>query len=214
MALTLILVRHGESRANNDKFFAGQLDVELSSLGVKQAEITAEYVTNAYKIDKIYSSTLRRAFCTAMAISKRTGLDIIPCKELCEIYSGDWQGLHFDELQERFADSYGVWVNDIGHAVCPSGESVKELSCRVLGAIERIAFENPNGTVVVTTHATPIRAVLCKLRGYDVSDMRKIPWGSNASVTVLEFDGKNWSIKLESNDDHLADLKTRFPSNV
>ena len=54
MSLTVILVRHGESRANNEKFFAGQLDVELSELGRKQADTTARYVTETFKIDKIY----------------------------------------------------------------------------------------------------------------------------------------------------------------
>ena len=106
--LTLILVRHGESRANNEKFFAGQLDVELSPLGHKQAEITAKYVADNYNIDKIYSSTLSRAYDTARAISSLTGIKIIPHDELCEINSGEWQGLHFDELQEKYADSYAI----------------------------------------------------------------------------------------------------------
>lgn len=215
MALTLILVRHGESLANNEKFFAGQLDVELSELGRRQAEMTAEYVASAYKIDKIYSSTLRRAYDTAKAISERTNLEIIPRGELREIYSGEWQGLHFDELQEKFAESYGVWINDIGRAEPPSGESVAELYGRAWRAIESIAAENGDGsTIVVSTHATPIRAILCRLHGYAVEDMKNIPWGSNASLAVLELDGATWSIKLAGYDEHLKDLKTRFPANV
>ena len=212
--LTVILVRHGESRANNEKFFAGQLDVELSELGRKQADMTAKYVTDTYKIDKIYSSPLRRAYDTAKAIAERTGLDIIPRDDLREIDSGKWQGLHFDELEEKYAKSYGVWLHDIGNAQTPDGESVKELYDRAWSAIEAIAEENISGVVAVSTHATPIRAILCRLRGYNAENMKNIPWGSNASVAVIEFDGKEWQIKLEGYDDHLAALKTSFPANV
>lgn len=212
--LTLILVRHGESRANNEKFFAGQLDVELSELGRKQADMTAKYVTEAYKIDKIYSSPLRRAYDTAKAIAERTGLDIITRDDLREINSGKWQGLHFDELEEKYAERYGVWLHDIGNAKTPDGESVKELYDRAWSAIEAIAAENSAGVVAVSTHATPIRSIICRLRGYTAENMKNIPWGSNASIAVLEFDGNAWQIKLEGYDDHLAALKTSFPANV
>ena len=212
--LTLILVRHGESRANNEKFFAGQLDVELSELGKKQADMTAKYVTDTYKIDKIYSSPLSRAHDTANAISKLTNVDVISRDDLKEINSGEWQGLHFDELQEKYADSYGVWINDIGKAQTPSGESVRELYDRIWGAIDGIARENPDGAVVISTHATPIRAILCKLHGYSPEEMKNISWGSNASLTIVTYDGGRWSLVCESYDEHLANLKTRFPSNV
>ena len=212
--LTLILVRHGESRANNEKFFAGQLDVELSELGRHQAEVTAKYVTDTYKIDKIYSSPLRRAYDTAKAIAERTGLDIIPRDDLREIDSGKWQGLHFDELEEKYAEGYGVWLHNIGNAKTPDGESVKELYDRAWSAIEAIAEENPSGVVAVSTHATPIRAILCRLHGCTADHMKNIPWGSNASIAIIEFDSDKWQIKLEGYDDHLATLKTSFPANV
>ena len=214
MPTTLILVRHGESRANNEKFFAGQLDVELSSLGFKQADLTAEYIASTYKVDKIYSSSLSRAYDTAKAISKRVGVPIISSDALREINSGEWQGLHFDKLQKKYAVSYSVWINDIGKAQTPSGESVKELYDRIWGAIDGIARENPDGTVVISTHATPIRAIICKLHGYSAEEMKNISWGSNASVTVVMYDGGRWSLVCESYDEHLANLKTRFPSNV
>ena len=212
--LTLILVRHGESCANNEKFFAGQLDVELSELGRRQAELTAEYIASSYKVDRIYSSSLSRAYDTAKAISARVGVPIISSDALREIDSGEWQGLHFDELEEKYAEGYGVWLHNIGNAKTPCGESVKELYDRVWSAIEAIAEENPSGVVAVSTHATPIRAILCRLHGCTADHMKNIPWDSNASIAVIEFDGGNWHIKLEGYDDHLAALKTSFPTNV
>ncbi|MBQ2702221.1 MAG: histidine phosphatase family protein [Clostridia bacterium] len=122
---TLILVRHGESAANGKGCFAGQLDIPLSERGREQAVRTADYIAKTYSVDKIYSSDLSRAYDTAKPIAKAFGLEIIKDKNLREICSGDWQGLSFDELQEKYADSYGVWLKDIGNAVCPNGETVK-----------------------------------------------------------------------------------------
>ena len=55
---TFILTRHGQSTANVTTLFAGQLDPKLTELGAKQAEKMSDWITQNYKIDKIYSSDL------------------------------------------------------------------------------------------------------------------------------------------------------------
>ena len=211
---TLILVRHGESAANGKGCFAGQLDIPLSERGREQAVRTAEYIAKTYSVDKIYSSDLSRAYDTAKPIAKAFGLEIIKDKNLREICSGDWQGLSFDELQEKYADSYGVWLKDIGNAVCPNGETVKILSERVFQAIERIANENEGKTIVITTHATPIRTICCKMKGLPVEELKNVPWVSNASVSVVTVEKNDWKLSEVSIDEHLKGLQTRFPANV
>ena len=61
---TLILVRHGQSESNLKHIFCGQTDVKLTEKGHAQAKKTAEYIIKNYKIDKIYSSDLQRAYDT------------------------------------------------------------------------------------------------------------------------------------------------------
>ena len=112
----ILLVRHGESGANKDKFFAGHLDIDLSELGYKQAKCTADYIAKTYKVDMVYSSDLLRAYHTAETIAKMTGNSLKKKESLREINAGEWQGLVFDELQKKYADSYGVWLTDIGRA--------------------------------------------------------------------------------------------------
>ena len=50
---TLILIRHGESEANRNNVFAGHINPDLQNKGLKQAERTAKYITENYKVDKI-----------------------------------------------------------------------------------------------------------------------------------------------------------------
>lgn len=145
----LLLIRHGESEANNNGFFAGQYDAPLMPKGIEQAEKTAKYIVERYAPTKIYASDLKRAYCTAVPISKLIGVDIITNQGIREIYAGKWQQMSFDELEKKFSDEYTVWLNDIGNACCNDGESVKELSERVMTTLTAIAEENHGETIAV-----------------------------------------------------------------
>ena len=56
----IIIVRHGQSIGNATKTVLGHTDLDLSDLGYKQAEVTANELKNE-KIDLIVSSDLKRA---------------------------------------------------------------------------------------------------------------------------------------------------------
>lgn len=211
---TLLLVRHGESEANRLKFFAGNTDVSLDEKGIEQAKRTGKYIFENYKVDVFLSSDLNRAFTTASLISQYFGAEVTKNKNLREIFAGLWEGKSFDFLQKEYSEDYSRWRNDIGTAVCTGGESVKELSERIQAELLRIAEENPDKTVLIATHATPIRAMMCLLNGKNLSAMKDIPWVSNASVTELFFERGSWHFGKEGADAHLADIKSIFPKNV
>ena len=210
----LLFIRHGESMANGKGFFAGQLDIELSKKGMAQAELLAEWICKNYSVDKIYASDLSRAYNTAVPLAKRLNLEINASKQFREINSGDWQGKTFDQLEVEFSDSYGVWLKDIGKAQSPNGESVKDLYERVWKEIEKIVCDNGGKTIAIATHATPIRAVCCRLKGYNYQDMKKVKWVSNASVSEVVIKDGEWALVKESIDEYLNEMKTSFPANV
>ena len=210
----ILLVRHGESAANGKGFFAGHLDIDLSELGYRQAESTANYIAEKYNVDAVYSSDLMRASHTAEVIAKKIGISIQTNENLREIFAGDWQGLTFDELQKNYAKSYSVWLTDIGKAACPKGETVKELYNRIWNCLQEIVKENHEKTVVVVTHATPIRSICCRLSGKSLEEMKNEPWVSNASISEAIYDRGIWALKEESIDEYLTDMRTCFPPNV
>ena len=76
---------------------------------------------------------------------------------------------------------------------------------------EKIAEENPNSTVLVATHATPIRAMEAFV---EQKPMWQVPWVSNASYSVLTYEDGVWAFPLVSQDAHLQELKTNFGANV
>ncbi len=211
---TLILVRHGESTANRQRVFAGHYDAELQDRGLEQAKKTAEYLVKNYKIDKVYASDLKRAYVTGKCTADLAGVEIVPDKDLREIRAGKWDGMRFDDIITTYPDDYGVWMNDIGKARATDGESVAELCERVMGRLTEIATENDGKTIVVATHATPIRVTQSTVQTGSLDEMKNIPWVSNASVSVLEYDNGKWEFKSISEDKHLGELSTSLPKSV
>lgn len=210
----ILLIRHGQSTANVKKIFAGNFNSPLSELGMLQAEQTAEYIAENYKVDKIYSSDLERALSVGKAIGDKLHIDVTAQKNLREISAGLWEGCSFEELYERFPSYRDVWLNDIGNATCDGGESVAQLQKRFVSAVTDIAEANYGKTVVITTHATSIRVMQCFCEKKTLDEMKNVPWVSNASVTELEYTGGEFSIVRVGYDAHLGECVSRLPSNV
>ena len=192
--------------------FLGWTDLPLSPLGFEQAEKTAEYLSS-YKIDKIYSSDLLRAYGTGLALSKKMNVEVIKEKRFREIFVGLWENRRFSDLEIEFPNTYGVWKSDIGLSYADEGESVAGMQKRVLEAVLEIAKNNDGKTVAIFTHATVIRALFCHAEGKDLSNMKNVPWASNASVSELCYDNGKFEVLNYSLDSFLGDMKTVLPKN-
>ena len=205
---TLIFVRHGQSMANFTKSFAGNMDVELSDLGRKQAELAAEYISENYSIDKIYSSNLKRAYDTALPSAKKLGLDVCATSDFIEINGGRWEGLTFDEIAERYPAEYALWKNDFSKAQCPGGESPRDVYLRIKEVTLKVAKENEGKTILIAAHATVIRAVECFAKDYNENQMGEVEFPHNASINIYTYENGKISPKETNIIEHLGDLAT------
>jgi len=203
-----IFVRHGQSTANEAHIFAGHFDAELTELGHSQAEQTAEYIYNNYKVDSVYASDLSRAFSTGKHIADKLGLGITPDRRLREIYAGKWDGNKFDDNRANYPDDFYVWDTDIGNCTCTGGESVRELGARIFEAVSDIASKNEGKTVVIATHATPIRCLMVIASGGDYNNMVNIPWTSNASFSLVNYEKGTISFEIMGYDAHIGAIST------
>ena len=208
----LIFIRHGQSVANEENKFAGQTNVDLTAKGYTQAECAAKYLVAHEKIDKIYSSDLIRAHNTALPTAKLLNLEIIDTKGLREICAGHWEGKHVSEIMQEYEHELQVWSNDFANAHCPGGESVKEVYFRIVDEVKKFARANDGLTLLLATHATPIRAVKCYSQGFDWDGMTKIHFVKNASINIFEYDPESEKITLIAQDivDHLDPKMVTF----
>lgn len=211
---TLILVRHGESEANQLGRFAGHTDFDLSQRGRQQAELTAQYIAENFQVDAAYASDLKRAFNTGVPAAKRMGLALVPDRRLREINAGVWEGKTFDEIAAQYSEDYSIWLSDLGRARCTQGERVLELADRILRCLTELAQAHEGKTLALFTHATPIRAMLTLWQYGDIAAMQQVKWPTNASVTVAQYEQGKFTLQMVSHDEHLKELRTKLPSNV
>ncbi len=212
----MIFVRHGESIGNLERRFYGNFDRGLSELGKKQAEKAGEYLLENYKLDIAYASDLGRAFETGSIIAEKQGLSPIPDMGLREIYAGVWENMLFDEIMVKYEKEYYIWKNDIWNSRPVDGEAVKDLCCRVREAVWKIAEANDGKTVLIATHATPIRALECEWRGEPYENMKDHPWVKNASVSVIDYDVEKHTVTpvIIGEAEFMGDMITALPKNI
>ena len=204
----LVITRHGQSIANAEYRFAGHSDFDLSDIGRAQAQLTAEYICSNEKIDIIYSSDLARAYNTALPVAKKLGLEIIPMTELREIFAGQWEGRTTAELSVEYQKDFDVWKNDYAHSRCTGGESTAEVYDRVVATVKRLAEQHNGKTLLISTHATVVRALCAHSLGLTADRTGEIPFTHNASVNIFTYeDGKLISEKTNIID-HLGDIVT------
>ena len=190
----IIMVRHGQSIANMQSRFAGHSDFDLSDLGHEQARLAAEYLSSREKPDVIYSSDLLRAHNTAVPFAKRYGLSINDTEGLREIFAGSWEGLEMTEIAERYTEDLRVWREDFSNARCTDGESVAELYSRIVKFVCELAKRHNGECLLLTTHATPIRAIECYSRGFGAERMADVHFVRNSAINIFEYNPDDDSI--------------------
>ncbi len=206
------MMRHGESLGNQQKRFLGHTDLPLTEKGRIQAQAAAEYLkANGILPDAVYASPLSRAFETARIA---TGVEPIPHDGLREIFAGAWEGLLFSEITARYPVDVAPWNDDIGISRPTGGESVRELSERVLRTLLAVAAKHEGKTVFIGTHATPVRVTETYARGLSVVEASRVAWSGNASLSAyLVGDGEILPL-FYSLDSYLGGLATVFPKRI
>jgi len=163
MAVKLFLIRHGQTLWNEEGRYQGNKDIDLTEEGIKQARLTAEYLSDV-KFSCIYSSPLKRAVDTAKIINetnKGKNLKIIIRENLKEMHFGKWEGMKFEQLGREFHDEFQQWLKD-PYNYCPTGgESFRKVKKRAIEEIEKIVKESEDGgNVAVVTHGGIILSIL------------------------------------------------------
>ena len=210
------MVRHGQSIANAQSRFAGHSDFDLSDLGRQQAECVAAYLRRMKIVpDAIYSSDLKRAHNTALPISKEFGLPINDTEQLREIFAGSWESMTVDDIYEKYRDDFITWRTDFSNARCTDGESVCELYKRIVPFVCELAAANDGKTLVLTTHATPVRAIDCFSHGWGPERIGDVKFVRNSAINIFNYENGVITPQRVDIVEHLdPSLVTDVPTNL
>lgn len=163
----VVIMRHAETVDNVSRIWQGHKDSELSEAGREQIVAAAPHLA-AYEPALLVSSDLQRAASTADPIAELTGLEVRLDARFREIDVGEWQGLHTDEVHEKYPDV--IEALDRGEDVPKgrTGETRADVAERVSAALEDVLRElMPGETAVVVTHGASGKLAASALVGFD-----------------------------------------------
>ena len=181
----LILVRHGKTLCNEKGALSGLTDSVLSEVGKLQGEKIANYLRDE-EIDKIYTTPFTRTMETIKRLSEIKNIKIEETNKLNEINFGDFEGLSFKEIDEKYPEEVEKMIKEGFEYKYPNGESLVDTFVRVKEEIDRIVRENDNSTILICSHGGTIRNIISYLLCGDY----KYHWNfkiDNGSITEIEL---------------------------
>jgi ribonuclease H / adenosylcobalamin/alpha-ribazole phosphatase len=184
----LLLLRHGVTPLTLEKRFAGIGDPPLTPLGEDQARRAAERLRGDERfgpIDVVLASPLQRTRATAEAVAKQVGVEVLAEPGFRELDFGRLEGLSFAEANEQYPAELAAFLGSPDVAP-PGGETLTALAGRVGEARDRVLARYPHQTVLVVTHVTPIKALVCQALGAPLAAVNRMELGP-ASLSVIDF---------------------------
>ncbi len=182
---TVLLVRHGATATTGTVLPGRAPGLHLSERGAGQASAAAERLAElARRPSALYVSPLERARETAAPIAKALRLRPVIERGLLECDFGTWTGKRLSTLRRR-----SDW-RAVQHAPStfrfPEGESFTEMQLRIWSTLERLARKHRNRTIVVVSHADPIKAAVTYAQGVPL-DLFQRTVISTCSVSAVAF---------------------------
>jgi alpha-ribazole phosphatase len=183
MNTNVLLVRHGQTESNVTGFFMGWSDEDINRFGYAQAGRLSSRLADL-PIAAIYSSPLKRAYNTALVLAKPHQLTAEVRDDLVEIQVGDWQGLHIDEISQRWPELWQQSRIDPSQVALPNGESFEQVRERAVRAFNQIVQANQGRQVLMVTHDVVIRVIVAHILGTSNSIYRRFEI-ANASLSRI-----------------------------
>ena len=151
--MRLLIIRHGESEADILNVHEGRADFPLTKAGLAQAEKMARWVSDRFRIDRLYASPLRRARQTAACLARESGLEIQLADELMEFNNGLIAGKTREEVKTKYP-----FIPDLPmHASVYEQESKLDFRFRAEYILSKILSENSaDSTVAIVSHGGTI----------------------------------------------------------
>lgn len=186
----MVLIRHVETELAGT--FCGHSDPDLNAAGEHGLQSLLDEVP-PLGITRVYASDLRRASRTAVAIGARIGAPVELRPGLREIHFGLWEGLRWEDVQQRYPLEAQLWVREFPTRCAPAGEAYRDFTARVEAEIKAVIANHNDATPAVVTHRGVMQYALTRFFGFSADDARKQTENYGAIVvaspsSVLETD--------------------------
>ncbi len=204
----IFLIRHGEAEGNLYRRAQGQFDTPLTPRGRQQLEALAARFRDV-PLDAVWSSDLSRAFETARAAARGSGVPVKRDPRLREVALGVWEDRPWGNIQHDWPEQLRYFCFEPEQWRIPGGEALEATQSRMETALLELAEAYPGGTVAAASHGMAIRALLARALGVAGGDIRRVQHAENTAVALLLAEGGKLSVEYYNDFSHLpAALRT------
>ena len=193
--MQIVFVRHGQSTANAEGRWQGQLDYELSEEGRKQSELLRDrFLSEAFLPNFVYSSPLIRALETAEIALPDANL--IQIDDLKEGGAGIFEGKNMDEIHAEYPEIALEFQRTKNFNSVPGAESRYDFRKRAEKVVDfLVKGHDKNEKIVVFTHSGFLMFIVAVLMGTNRIWTLRIP---NTSIFDFRIDPGSWDMKTPS----------------
>ncbi len=200
----VLLVRHGQTPTTGAVLPGRAPGLHLAETGQRQAERAAERISALKKVAAVYASPLERTRETAAPIAKASGLRVRTDKGLLECDFGDWTGAELKALMKL--PEWKVVQRHPSRFRFPGGESFAEMQLRMVSTIARLSEEHRGETVVLVSHADPIKAAVNEAVGAHLDAFQRLVISPCSITAMLVGPGATTVLAVNSTGDDLTHL--------
>ncbi|TMD31303.1 MAG: histidine phosphatase family protein [Chloroflexi bacterium] len=178
------LIRHAASSAAAGSAI-GLTDLPLSDVGHEQARSLASELASRPLV-RIVSSDRRRALATANMIAvPHSGLRVESSSALREIDFGAWEGRSLNDLWVEDPAAARAWEDDIHATPASFGESVDDVSLRVVAFWRSMQPLSDAGELAIVGHRGSLAILRALITGETITDAFAVGLALGSAVALV-----------------------------
>jgi ribonuclease H / adenosylcobalamin/alpha-ribazole phosphatase len=204
-AADVVLLRHGDTRLSPERRFSGVGigDPPLSAAGLDQAQRAAgSALLRGRGFAEVLTSPMTRCQETARIVADALGVSIVVDPDLREMDFGLWEGMTFDEVQDRYPEDLRRWAQSPWAPPTGSSETFAAVLDRMGTVADRFATRYAGASVLAVTHITPVKALVAHALGAPPSALFRMEL-SSACFSRITYTGCEASVRLLNDTSHL-----------
>ena len=197
IALTITLIRHGQTVWNILNKLQGQCNSPLTEKGIEEAQKTHRIIHKEH-YDAIYCSDLGRAKQTAQyALSADQYAEVIFSGYLREQSFGDFGGMLRSDLKKNTQDFNNLYYNNT--YIPPNGESIEQLKTRIRLCLAYAKTHHKGQHILAISHGNFIKYF------HNIIGEEGVHPGNTSISRVIFYEDGTHIIPLWGDTAHLCD---------
>lgn len=176
MIRKILLIRHAQPAfpGGTHLCLGRRTDLNIGQEGRYESERLHKEIADIIEKERIiYTSPLKRAYMTAEILAGAEA-EIIIEEQLVEMDTGEWDGLDFDTIRDKYPGHFAQRKDDQSFPP-PGGDGFEDAAERMKRTLIRLVEKHNGDTLIAVAHSGINRAFLCSILGISFKDNRRIP---------------------------------------